>query len=371
MGKFAPGRKSRVMAMVVISAIALGIAAVVALMKWRAGDDGPPQKDATMNAAARQEVIESLISTLNQFYVFPEGAAVIERGLRAQLMKGEFANADSAKQFARLLTEHVQALVPDRHLEVRYFEAPIPVPAAGKEDEDSPEEAANLMREGLRLNFGVETVGRLHCNLGYIDLHQFGRPEQVASRIEAAMALVGDTRALVIDLRRNHGGDPETVMLVASYLFDRPTHLNDIYWREGDRIETRWTAAQVTGRRYGAARPMVVLTSEDTFSAGEDFAYALKHAGRAVLIGEATGGGAHPGSRRRLNAHFMMNVPTGRSINPVTKTNWEGVGVVPDIAVPAKKALVVGQVNLMKKLLVGETNPEWRRRMTSCLEELD
>lgn len=371
MEKFAPGRKARLIATVVVSVIAVGIVAVVGIMKWRAGDDGPPQKDAPMNAAARQEVIASLISTLNQSYVFPERAAVIERGLHAQLMTGEFDKANSAKQFARLLTEHVQALVPDRHLEVRYFESPIPVPTAGKEDEDSPEEAANLLREGLRLNFGVETAGRLICNVGYIELRRFVRPEQVASRIEAAMTLVGDTRALIIDLRRNRGGDPETVMLVASYLFDQPTHLNDIYWRVGDRIETRWTAAQVTGRRYGATRPIVILTSEDTFSAGEDFAYALKHVGRAVLIGETTGGGAHPGSRRRLNAHFMMNVPTGRAINPVTKTDWEGVGVVPDIAAPAKKALVVGQVNLLKKLLIGETDPQWRRRMSSCLEELD
>jgi hypothetical protein len=371
MEKFTAGRKARVIAVVVTSAIALGIVAVVGFMKWRAGDDGPPQQDAPMNAAARQEVIDSLMATLNQFYVFPEKAAVIERGLRAQHMKGEFDGTDSAKQFARSLTEHVQALVPDRHLEVRYFEAPIPLPAAGKEDEDSPEEAANFLREGLRLNFGVETVGRLICNVGYIDLHQFGRPGQVASRIEAAMTIVGDTRGLVIDLRRMRGGDPETVMLVASYLFDQPTHLNDIYWREGDRIETRWTAAQVTGRRYGAARPIVILTSEDTFSAGEDFAYALKQAGRAVVVGETTGGGAHPGSRRRLNAHFMMNVPTGRAINPVTRTDWEGVGVVPDIAVSSRKALVVGQVSLLKKLLVGETDPQWRRRMSTCLAELD
>ena len=371
MNESATGRKARVIAMVVVSAIASGIVALVGFTKWRDGDGEPPQKDAPMNAAARQDVIGSLISTLNQSYVFPEKAAVIERGLRAELMKGEFDNADSATQFARMLTEHVQALVPDRHLEVRYFEAPIPVRAAGQEDDDTPEEAATALREGLRLNFGVETVGRLKCNLGYIDLHQFARPGQVATRIEAAMSLVGDTRGLVIDLRRNHGGDPETVMLVASYLFDRPAHLNDIYWREGDRIETRWTAAQVTGRRYGAARPVVILTSEDTFSAGEDFAYGLQHAGRAVLIGDATGGGAHPGSRRRLNAHFMMNVPTGRSINPVTKTDWEGVGVAPDIAVPAKKALVVGQVQLLKQLLAGETDPQGRRRMSSCLEDLE
>jgi C-terminal processing protease CtpA/Prc len=275
MGKSARGRKARVLAMVVVGVIALGVCAAFAFRAWGPRDDGPPQKDATVNAAGRLEVIESLVATLNQFYGYPEKAALIERGLRAQLTKGDFDK------------------------------------------------------------------------------------------------LIGDTRALVIDLRRMHGGDPETVMPMASYLFDQPTHLNDIYWRDGDRVETRWTTAQVTGRRDGASRPVVILTSAETFSAGEDFAYALKHAGRAVLIGATTGGGAHPGSRRRLTAHFMMNVPTGRAINPVTKTDWEGVGVVPDIAVPAKQALGLGQAKLLQQLLAGESDPQWRRRLTSCLKELD
>jgi hypothetical protein len=373
MEKSAGGRKARVNAIValvlVAGMLALGACGLWAFRAWGPGDDGPRQTDMVLNAAARQEVIESLISTLNQLYVDPAKAALIERALRAQLAKGGFDGVDSAEQLARRLSEDLQSLVHDRHLEVRYFQAPIPVPPAG--EEDSPEDKAAYLVERTRLNFGFETVGRLKCNLGYIDLHEFGRPGQVASRIEAAMTLVGDTRALVIDLRRMRGGDPETVMMMASYLFDQPTHLNDIYWREGDRIESRWTTAQVTGRRYGASRPVAILTSADTFSAGEDFAYALKHAGRAVLIGETTGGGAHPGSPRRLTAHFMMNVPTGRAINPVTQTDWEGVGVVPDIAVPAKKALDAGQVHLLKNLLGAEADPEWRRRMTSCLKELE
>jgi hypothetical protein len=105
----------------------LRIVAFVGFMKWRAGDDGPPQKDLSMNAAARQEEVESLIARLNPFYVFTEKAAAIERGLRAQPLQGEFDDTHSARKYARALTENVQALVPDRHLEVRYFEAPIPV----------------------------------------------------------------------------------------------------------------------------------------------------------------------------------------------------------------------------------------------------
>src|SRR3569623_1561213 len=107
-------------------------------------------------------------------------------------------------------------------------------------------------------------------------------------------------------------------MLFASYFFDHPAHLNDIYWREGDKTEARWTQEKVPGVRYGQSRPVYILTSHDTFSAGEDFAYGMKYAGRATQVGETTGGGAHPGSPRRLNEHFMMFVPDGRAINPVT-----------------------------------------------------
>ncbi len=369
MEKSASTRRAHIVVMSAIGAILLCAGAVGAFRTWLPGDEGPPQQDMTMNAAARKEVLDSLISALNQFYVYPEKAAAMERALRAQVAQGEIDKVDSAEQFAKVLTEDLQSLVHDRHLEVRYFEAPIPVPAVGQEE--SPEDAVAFLADRKRLNFGFETVGRLKFNIGYIDLHEFSRPEQVASRIEAAMTLLGDTRSLIIDLRRMHGGDPETVMLMASYLFDRPTHLNDIYWREGDRIESRWTQAEVTGLRYGQSRPIVILTSSDTFSAGEDFAYALKHAGRAILVGETTGGGGHPGSRRRLTAHFMMNVPTGRAINPVTKTDWEGVGVTPDIAVSAKNALDVAQVNLLNRLLAVETDPQLRRKISERLHDLE
>ncbi len=185
------------------------------------------------------------------------------------------------------------------------------------------------------------------------------------------MALLADTKALIIDLRRCGGGDPETVMQVASYLYNRRTHLNDIYWRDEGRIEERWTADTVAGKPYGQARRIYLLTSGDTFSGGEDFAYALKNSGRATLVGETTGGGANAGSPRRLGAHFMMFVPTGRPISPVTHSNWEGVGVTPDLAVAADDALEVAHLAVVKELLATETDPRWKDILQSTLAELD
>ncbi|KRB45843.1 hypothetical protein ASD82_05900 [Rhodanobacter sp. Root179] len=329
---------------------------------------GPPQKDMTVDKAMRSEVVESIIANLNQSYVFPDKAAAIGKSLRAQLQHGDFDAITSADKLADKLTETLQHGSNDKHLEVRYFEHAI---AQGDDQSDSAENKAAELAEGKRFNFGINGVDRLQGDIGYIDLHQFGRPAMVATRIAAAMTLMSDTGALIIDLRHCGGGDPESVMLFASYLYDKPTHLNDVYWRDENRTEQRWTTAIVPGPRYGQSRKVYLLTSSDTFSGCEDFAYALKNNQRATLIGETTGGGAHGGGPHRLTAHFMMFVPSGRPISPVTHTDWENVGVVPDVHSSAKKALDVAQVAALKALIAGEQDEDWRQRLQERLGELE
>jgi C-terminal processing protease CtpA/Prc len=350
------------------AAVVLGAAGFALWSSQGRGHDGPPQKDMLVSAEQRQQLIESVIANLNRSYVYPDKAAAIEQRLRAALRQGDFAAIDSAEKLAGALTESLQSQTHDKHLEVRYSEQPVPVQASDQ-DGSAEDKVAEQLRE-QRLNFGFAEVRRLHGNIGYIDLHQFSRPQHAAERIAAAMTLVGDTKALIIDLRKCGGGDPDTVMQFASYLFDRRTHLNDIYWREENRTEERWTQDSVAGQRYGEARKLYLLTSADTFSACEDFAYALKYAGRATLIGETTGGGAHPGNPRRLSEHFMVFVPQGRAINPVTHTDWEAVGVAPQVKTSAKAALDTAQIAALKGMIAAETDAEWKARLQDCLHDL-
>jgi hypothetical protein len=329
---------------------------------------GPPQKDMPVDKATRNEVIEAAIANLDKYYVFPKKADAMGKQLRAKLQRGDFDSLTSAEKMAETLTDVLQRASQDKHLEVRYFEKPVPELPPGQDQ--SQEDKAEELAHWTRLNFGVETVGRLQFNIGYIDLHAFGRPQQTAGRIAAAMALLADTKALIIDLRRCGGGDPDTVMLLASYLYDKPTHLNDIYWRDEKRTDERWTTSDVPGKKYGESRKVYLLTSEDTFSAGEDFAYALRNNGRATLVGETTGGGAHPGNPRRLSAHFMMFVPNGRSINPVTHTDWEGVGVTPDVKTSAKNALAVAQMAILKERLAAKLDPVNKEDLQRRIAEL-
>lgn len=361
-------RKTATRIAAIAAVVALGGAALALWGMPGHTQSGPPQKDMSVDKPVRSEVVESIIANLDHSYVFPDKAVLIGKSLRAQLQHGDFDSITSADAFADALTESLQRDSADKHLEVRYVEHPIP---AGEDPSDSAENKAAELAEGKHFNFGINGVDRLHGDIGYIDLHQFGRPAMVATRLAATMALMSDTSALIIDLRDCSGGDPDTVMLFASYLYDKPTHLNDVYWRDENRTEQRWTTATVPGQRYGEARKLYLLTSSDTFSGCEDFAYALKNNKRATLIGETTGGGAHGGGPHRLDAHFMMFVPSGRPISPVTHTDWENVGVVPDVKTSAKDALDMAQIAALKGLIPAETDLDWQEKLKHRLRDLD
>jgi Peptidase family S41/N-terminal domain of Peptidase_S41 in eukaryotic IRBP len=332
------------------------------------GRGGPPQNDMVIDGATRDQVIEAAISKLTQRYIFPEKAVEIVKQLRSEIARGDFANVTSAEKLANKLTDSLQKSSKDKHLEIRYFEEAIveETPNQNQASAGTDKEKFDFMRK----NFGFEKVDRLQCNIGYIDLRTFVPPEMDAERITAAMSLLSETWALIIDLRKNGGGTPEGVALISSYFFDERTHLNDIYELETNKIEERWTTEKVAGKKYGTARKIYILTSEDTFSAAEDFAYTMKNTKRATLVGETTGGGANAGNRHRLNAHFMMNVPDARPISPITKTNWEGVGITPDIAVSTKKSLDVARMEILKDLLANNPDVRVKNVVKRCIADM-
>lgn len=344
---------------------------LVGALGWRALDttqrDGPPQVDMVVDATTREAVIEQVISNLNRAYVFPEVAAQIELGLRRQ--RGEFDSITSAEALAAQLTKTLRALANgDQHLMVRYSEKPVSVQS---NDATPPaEEVAALQVRSMRKNAGFESLRRLRGNIGSLELSMFYRPDQVAPKLSAAMVLLANTSAMVIDLRDCGGGDPETVMLVASAFFDVRTHLTDIFWRDEGRTEERWTDPDAPAR-YGQTRPLVIVVGPETASGCEDFAYALQQAKRATVIGETTAGAAHAGAPKRLTEHFMLFVPSGRPLNSVTHANWEGVGVTPDVRVSVDKALVAAHVELLERLIAIETDDAWKAGLVRTVADLD
>lgn len=282
------------------------------------------------------EIIENLSGKLLTCYIFPEVAEQICACLQEHLENGEYADITEGAFFALALTTHLQEVNHDEHLWVRWHVEPLPVEEGQLRLNLEWQEQRQL--EARLDNYGLYKVERLPGNVGYLDIHYLHRPAWGGDTAAAAMNFLADTNALIIDLRQCTGGFPGMIALICSYLFDeQPLLLDSIYWRDDDITQQYWTLPYIPGRRYGN-KPVYVLTSRVTFSGGEEFAYILKSRQRATLIGDKTDGGAHAGASYQLHPHFEAFIPIGRTINPVTGTNWEGVGVSPDISVPQEQA---------------------------------
>jgi C-terminal processing protease CtpA/Prc len=315
------------------------------------------QPVVTLNAEQRGEVLEGALKHLNDHYIFPDKAREMDKAVRARQDKKEYDGITSPRALAETLTKHFQEISHDKHLRVMYSPEPLP---KQRESRPTPEERHRMRERMSKNNFGFEKVERLEGNVGYLDLRGFMEAEAAGETAAAAMSFLANTDALIIDLRKNGGGSPGMVALLCSYLFDGPPrHLNSLHWRrpEGEEVQQWWTLAYVPGKRY-VGKDAYVLTSKRTFSAAEEFTYNLQTQKRATIVGETTGGGAHPGGTHPITDHFLIWVPSGRAVNPITKTNWEGSGVKPDIDVPADQALKTAHLAALKKSLAEKKTDE-------------
>lgn len=321
-----------------------------------------------VDAATKKQTVEALFAAMNREYVFPEKAKEAEKAVKARLAEGAYDGAKNGAEFARLVTEDMRKICQDAHLHVRFSESKLPE----RQDvrEPSAEEIAQYKRDTRLQNAAFEKVERLPGNIGLIKFNGFHDPELAAGPIRAAMDFIADTDALIFDIRDNGGGDPATVRLLCSYLFgEKPVHLNDLYFRPSNQTTEFWTLKSVPGKRY-LDREIYVLTSKRTGSGAEEFAYNLKNLKRAMIVGSSTWGGANPGGFVRLNDHYQAFVPSGRAINPITKTNWEGTGVDPDIHVAPETALKTAHVLALKRLLA-KAKPEDKARLERALAATD
>jgi hypothetical protein len=377
------------------------------LLEFTFDDPGETTPRITMaddgSLAAEQmsgrEIVTTALALLRANYVFPEVAEQAATALEARLAAGEYDDLDEIT-LTELVTSHLQEVTGDKHLRLRLGGGPGPRPggpgpgpggpgpggpggpgpgpggpgpggpggpgpggpgprSGGPDIAPGGHEAKRLaMRQMGRLdNFGIRRVERLDGNVGYLDVRRVPVPANAGPAIAAAMELVAGTYALIIDLRRNGGGSPEGVVLWCSYLLEeKPTHLNDIFHADTGETRQFWALPYVPGTRY-VDRPVYVLTSQRTFSGGEDFCYTLQALGRAELIGETTGGGAHPTRGFPISQAVHIGIPFARSINPVTGTNWQGTGVVPDVAVPEAEAYDVAYAKALQHVLAMDDVP--------------
>jgi hypothetical protein len=324
----------------------------------RALPPGAKPDDIQLDAAIRQKTIDAVSSKLTEYYVYPDVAAKMVQAIQDHQKHGDYNSLTDGNEFADALTRDLQAVSHDKHLGVRYnpFISPPPSGASAGSREPSAAEQAQFRTMLEQQNCTFSKVEILSHNIGYIKFGAFPPPDICAPTVVAAMNFVAHTNALIFDLRENHGGDPEMVEFMVSYLFPRPTHINDLTNRHENETHQYWTLPWTPGPRL-VDQPVYVLTSHQTFSGGEEFTFDLKTQKRATIVGETTGGGAHPVQGLPAGDHFTVGVPFGRPINPVTKGDWEGTGIEPDVKASAADALTTAE-KLAADKLASQSRPK-------------
>jgi len=292
-------------------------------------------QEKSLTEAYKQQAIEKLSQLMNDFYVFPEVAKATEVHLNKQLKEGYYSQFKDDEDFADALTKSVQSINKDKHMRIRKNR---PYVAPENSPERMVEQRIDQINRSRSNNSGFHTVKVMEGNVGYLDLRGFAGLENGKAVADAYMKLMSRTDAIIIDLSKNGGGSPKMVQYLCSFFFDKKVHLNSLYYREGDRTIEFWTLDEVGGIKMPNV-PLFVITSDRTFSGAEEFSYNMQTQKRAILVGQTSGGGANPGGTMGINENLSVFIPTGKAINPVTLTNWEGIGVVPEVETTIEETL--------------------------------
>ncbi|MBK8983822.1 MAG: S41 family peptidase [Ignavibacteria bacterium] len=317
--------------------------------------------------------VNSVSDLLNSNYIFPETAKEMEIYIKNEFEKGSYEGINDPQKFSDMLTDDLQKVSKDKHIRVSFNPEQIQVMKSSK-NKNNEEFEKKFIEDFKKENYGFKKVEILSGNIGYIDFRRFGSGELIKDKVAVVMSFVENCEALIFDMRYNGGGDPTGVQLITSYLFgDEPVHLNDLYYRPDDTLQEFWTLKDIEGKRMKNI-PVFILTGSYSFSGAEEFAYNLQNLNRAVIVGETTGGGANPGNGNIVDDIFTIFIPTGRAINPYTKTNWEGTGVKPDVEINSIDALTKAHILALEKIAgssSSEMNENKKRRINRLIESLN
>jgi tetratricopeptide (TPR) repeat protein len=292
------------------------------------------ENDARLTAAERIRTLQEIQILLKDNYIFPDIAQKCDSFLQRQIDEGAYPAISHPRAFIKQLNTDLVKIHHDRHLRVSFI-----LPEAQRFEQANPDLA--LLTRALdrrRENYGIETLRIFPENIGYLELTAFEPLEMSRDYLTAALRVLENSAAMIIDLRHNSGGNLSTVQFLSSHFIEPPDLLFSYYWRRGDYLENFNVLQSIPGRRRPDV-PLFILIGPNTFSAAEEFAFSMQARQRALVIGERSGGGANPGFSFDLSPRFSIFIPTGRAVNPVTGSNWEGKGVTPDVPVVAGEAL--------------------------------
>jgi len=348
--------KEKASTMVAIGSILLNTAEphLVDNFGLRAIPPGAVIEEIKIDAAERQRVLDGIASNLTEYYVYPDVGQKMIEAIHAHQKAGDYDRIVDGDTLAFRLTTDLRDVSHDKHLHVNFSAFKNRPDMAS---EPTPAQMAEFRKQVEHDNCGFRKVEILTGNIGYLKFDMFGDPDTCGPSLVAAMGFLAHVDAIIYDLRENGGGDPAMVAMACTYLFEKATHLNDIYDRKENSTTQYWTLPYVPGTSL-SGKPVFVLTADRTFSAAEEFTNDLKTQKRATIVGEVTGGGAHSVDDHSIDDHFMIGVPFARAINPITHTDWEGTGIIPDVQVKAADALETAIKLATEKLQANQKQPE-------------
>lgn len=312
------------------------------------------QTSFPLTPAATKVLVDTLAGQISKYYVSKDTAVKMSACLKKKLKEGRYAKVNDPHTLAALLTEDVNSVYRDEHFHVEYN--PTMIDELSGNIEDVPKLVEEKLNRERSKNFGFKKAEILNGNIGYLEISSFSRLNQYSKETAtAALKLLANSRAIIIDLRYGMGGSPEMINYLMGYFFKEKIHVSDVYIRSEKARVSYTTLPDTTAGRLTEI-PVYILTSYKTFSAAEGLSYELHNLKRATLVGETTRGGAHTVSYRALSSGFIVDLPFGNVISPITKTNWEKTGITPDILIPADKALEKTETMIMEKALAEAKN---------------
>ncbi|RPI17941.1 MAG: hypothetical protein EHM58_07400 [Ignavibacteriae bacterium] len=322
-----------------------------------------------MDAELKTKSINNIAKLLEDNYVFPDVGKKMGELVKAKLQNGDYENIEDPAQFCMIVTQDLQSVSKDKHVNLRVN------PQMAEQLLNKPIEITDTtmpifqLEDMKRNNYGFQKIEILPGNIGYINLTGFNMMRQTRPTLTAAMKFIENCDAVIFDLRQNGGGDGETVNLLCSYFLPPNVNINNAHFRNPDTTFESWTLENIDGKRMLDV-PVYLLTSSYTFSAAEEFAFDLKYQNRAVIIGETTGGGANPNNFFAVTDKIVLSSAIGQSINPVSKTNWEGTGVAPDISSASSDALNLAKIEIYNKLAEKKDDPKVKAKYAWIIENI-
>jgi hypothetical protein len=309
------------------------------------------KSDRVITTEEQKTILDKAFVLLKANYIFPNTVNVMEREIYKKLSTGAYAKFTSVEDFLKNINADLERSGNDRHIDIFYDPSRVKqIDAEAKNEDSKPVYDPRFLLRAKYENYMVRKAERLEGNVGYLKFNAFVDPELSKPTLTAAMNFISNSSALIIDLRQNGGGDSRTLSFLLNYFLPDSTLVSQRRSRMNKEIRNMYIEKDPAVKKIAKDVPVYILTSKRTSSAAEAFAYTLQAFKRGIVVGDTTNGEANPGYLFSLNKEMYMMIPAFESTNAVTKTNWQGKGVVPDIKLAADKAHLMAQAKAYEQL---------------------